>query len=197
MKSHLMFSMLLLVAAGRVFAQAAPGAVMWAANPSGQQPMPNAPALTLLPLGGAVPLRTGDGGKCLLVARRGPQIVAVELSPLVIGPKLVGWTPKVIDMNTLTSKWGYAPPKPSEQPAFGNPVTNAIAATSKSGEKPSAYSGSSAWSNTNVDAHRESARQGASAGTVTVNVKTYRKYSQFEAASTDVPGTASDEYFCQ
>jgi hypothetical protein len=128
--------------------------------------MPGAPPLTLLPSSsGAVPLRTGDGGKCLLVARRGTQIVAVELSPVVNGPKLVGWAPKQIDMNTLTSKWGYQPPQASSAvSAFGNPVTKSIAETSSSIAEASA--------------------------TVTVNGKTYRRFTQFK-------DTAADEYLCE
>jgi hypothetical protein len=168
-----MLMLLALMAAAGVNAQTAPsGSVLWAASPAGQQPMPGAPPLTLLPFSsGAVPLRTGDGGKCLLVARRGTQIVAVELSPVVNGPKLVGWAPKQIDMNTLTSKWGYQPPQASSAvSAFGNPVTKSIAATNKTSVSSSASAESSE--------------------TVTVNGKTYRRFTQFK-------DTSADEFLCE
>ncbi|MDR5752747.1 MULTISPECIES: hypothetical protein [unclassified Caballeronia] len=173
MKSRPMLMLLSTLAAASVSAQTvSTGAVTsatWAANPAGAQPMPNAPPLTLLSFSGAVPLRTAEGGKCLLVARRGTQIVAVELSPVVNGPAIVGWTPRQIDMNTLTSKWGY-------HAAQGNAVTNI-----------------SAW-NANVDAHRKDAAQTQSVHSVTVNGKTYRQYSQFKDASAK---NASDEYLCE
>jgi hypothetical protein len=193
MKSRLMLMLLSVMAAGGAYAQAVPaGSVMWAANPVGQQPMPNAPPLALLSFSGAVPLRTADGGKCLLVARRGTQIVAVELAPVVSGPKLLGWAPKQIDMDTLTSKWGYTPPQANgATSAFENPVTKSIASSSQAGSYSSASA--SAWSNTSVDAHRKDVTEKESSETVTVNGKTYKKYSHFKEAS----GSASDEYICE
>jgi hypothetical protein len=196
MKSRLMLMLLSTLAAASVSAQTvstgAVTSVTWAANPAGAQPMPNAPPLTLLSFSGAVPLRTADGGKCLLVARRGTQIVAVELSPVLNGPSIVGWTPRQIDMNTLTSKWGYtAPQGRAAASAFGNPVTHSMAA----GSKPAASPQMSAWNNANVDAHRKDAMETQSQA-VTVNGKTYRKYSQFKDASAKT-SDASDEYLCE
>jgi hypothetical protein len=186
MKSRLMLVLLSTLAAASVSAQTvSTGAVTsatWAANPAGAQPMPNAPPLTLLSFSGAVPLRTAEGGKCVLVARRGTQIVAVELSPVVSGPAIVGWTPRQIDMNTLTSKWGYhASPGNAATNAFGHPVT------------PASAPPASEW-NANVDAHRKDTAQTQSAQSVTVNGKTYRQYSQFKDASAK---NASDEYLCE
>jgi hypothetical protein len=191
MKSRLMLMLLSTLAAASVSAQTvSTGAVTsatWAANPAGAQPMPNAPPLTLLSFSGAVPLRTAEGGKCLLVARRGTQIVAVELSPVVNGPAIVGWTPRQIDMNTLTSKWGYhASQGNAATNAFGNPVTRTMGAAASA---PNV----SAW-NAKVDAHRKDATQTQSAQSVTVNGKTYRQYSQFKDASAK---NASDEYLCE
>ncbi|SAL64930.1 hypothetical protein [Caballeronia humi] len=180
MKSRPMLMLLALMTAAGVNAQAASSSsVLWAASPAGQQPMPGGPPLTLLPSSsGAVPLKTGDGGKCLLVARRGTQIVAVELSPVVNGPKLVGWVPKQIDMNTLTSKWGYQPAQASSMvSAFSNPVTKSIARTNK----------------TNVS----SGASAESSATVTVNGKTYHRYTQFKDTSAEASASASDEYFCE
>lgn len=197
MKSRLMLMLLSVMAAGGAYAQAVPaGSVVWAANPVGQQPMPNAPPLALLSFSGAVPLRTADGGKCLLVARRGTQLVAIELAPVVDGPKLVGWAPKQIDMDTLTSKWGYKPPQANGvTSAFENPVTKSIASTSKAGTYASASA--SAWSNTSVDAHRKDVTEKESSETVTVNGKTYKKFSHFKEASGKTPVNASDEYICE
>jgi hypothetical protein len=198
MKSRLMLMLLSTLAAASVSAQTvstgAVTSVTWAANPAGAQPMPNAPPLTLLSFSGAVPLRTADGGKCLLVARRGTQIVAVELSPVVNGPAIVGWTPRQIDMSTLTSKWGYhASLGNAAGSGFGNPVTRSMAAATKPASSPRM----SAWSNTNVDAHRKDTMEAQSAQPVTVNRKTYRKYSQLQEASATTPSNASDEYFCE
>lgn len=176
--------------------------VIWAANPVGVQSMPDAQALALLPSSGYVPLQT-SGGKCLLVARRGTQIVAVELSPLAIGPKVIGWKPQVIDMSTLTSKWGYEPPKSSiDTKSFGNPVTNAISTENKADtSKGGAFARASSWSNGNVEAHSSaiasSSGETEAAESVTVNGKTYRKYSHFKPATAEAPVAASDEYFCQ
>ncbi|WP_244817082.1 hypothetical protein [Caballeronia sp. Lep1P3] len=158
------------------------GAAIWAANPVGAQPMPDAQALSLLPSGGYAPLRT-SGGKCLLVARRGTRIVAVELSPLAIGAKVIGWKPQTIDMNALTSKWGYRPQQSTlDAKAFGNPVTNSIAQTATRAD---------AWSRALASGETESA------ATVTANGKTYRTYSRFKPATPEAPLAASDEYFCQ
>ncbi|MDR5762233.1 hypothetical protein [Caballeronia sp. LZ035] len=171
--------------------------VIWAANPAGVQAMPNAQALALLPSSGYVPLQT-SGGKCLLVARRGTQIVALELSPLAIGAKVIGWKPQVIDMSTLTSKWGYQAPDSSlDTKSFGNPVTAQISAQSSTVMSTNA----SAWGNGNVDAHSSAIAAASgemeSAEAVTVNGKTYRRYSHFKTATADAPVAASDEYFCQ
>lgn len=175
--------------------------MIWAANPAGVQAMPNAQALALLPSSAYVPLQT-SGGQCLLVARRGTQIVALELSPLAIGAKVIGWKPQVIDMSTLTSKWGYKTPDVSmDTQSFGNPVTAQISAQSSMDMSNHA----SSWSNSKVEAHSSAiaAASGASAGelesaeSVTVNGKTYRRYSHFKPATTDAPVAASDEYFCQ
>jgi hypothetical protein len=199
MKSRLMLVLLSVMAAGGANAQAVPaGSVMWAASPVGQQPMPNAPPLALLSFSGAVPLQTADGRKCLLVARRGTQIVAVELAPVVNGPKLVGWAPKEIDMDTLTSKWGYKPPPANgATSAFENPVTKSIASTSQAGTYASASASASAWSNTSVDAHRKDVTEKESSETVTVNGKTYKRFSHFKEASGKTPVNASDEYICE
>ncbi|SAL82623.1 hypothetical protein AWB68_06592 [Caballeronia choica] len=197
MKSRLMLMLLSVMAAGGANAQAVPaGSVMWAANPVGQQPMPNAPPLALLSYSGTIFLRTADGGECVLVARRGTQIVAVELSPVVDGPKLVGWSPKQIDMDTLTSKWGYKLPQTNgPTSAFENPVTKSIASTSKVGAYSSASA--SAWSNTSVDVHRKDVTEQESSETVTVNGKTYQKFSHFKETSGTTPVSASDEYICE
>ncbi|HEX7934480.1 MAG TPA: hypothetical protein VF573_15565 [Paraburkholderia sp.] len=207
MKSYLMLAMLSLAAIADVTAQAAtPGTALWAATPAGSQPVPNAPDLVLLQWSGAVPLKLSDRGKCLLVARRGPQIVAIELSPLIEGPKLVGWAPKQIDMNTATSKWGYvAPSWDANRAKFSNPATASIQASSKTVANASgasaAYANASAstksWTNASVEAHKSGAATSESAQTVTVKGKTYTKYSHFEAASAQVPMAASDEYICQ
>ncbi|SAK57700.1 hypothetical protein AWB79_02432 [Caballeronia hypogeia] len=176
--------------------------VVWAASPAGLQAMPNAQALALLPSSGYVPLQT-SGGKCLLVARRGTQIVALELSPLTIGAKVIGWKPQEIDMSAVTSKWGYVPPKSSvDTEGFGNPVTSAITATSKTDtSKGGSYAKASAWSNSKVEAHSSaiasSSGETEAAESVTVNGKTYRKYSHFKPATPEAPMAASDEYICQ
>ncbi|BAN25195.1 hypothetical protein BRPE64_BCDS05340 [Caballeronia insecticola] len=176
--------------------------VIWAANPAGVQAMPNAQALALLPSSGYVPLQT-SGGKCLLVARRGTQIVAVELSPLAIGTKVIGWKPQEIDMSALTSKWGYKAPESSvDTKRFGNPVTTQISAQSKTDtSKDGSFARASAWSNGQVEAHSSAIASGSgeteAAESVTVNGKTYRKYSHFKPATADAPVAASDEYFCQ
>ena len=112
MKSRLMLMLLSVMAAGGANAQAVPQVrscgrrAPWASSRCRTRRRSRCCRFS-----GAVPLQTADGRKCLLVARRGTQIVAVELSPVVNGPKLVGWAPKQIDMNTLTSKWGYKPPQ--------------------------------------------------------------------------------------
>jgi hypothetical protein len=204
-----MIAMMPPAAQAQAQAQASAG-VIWAANPVGVQAMPNEQALALLPSSGYVPLQT-SGGKCLLVARRGTQIVALELSPLAIGAKVIGWKPQVIDMDTLTSKWGYKTPDASaDTKSFGNPVTAQIAAQSTTDtSKGGSYAQASAWSNGNVEAHSSAiatasaSSSGASAGeteraeSVTVNGRTYRRYSHFKPATADVPLAASDEYFCQ
>ncbi|AQH02017.1 hypothetical protein A9R05_20520 [Burkholderia sp. KK1] len=180
----------------------ASGGLIWAANPAGVQAMPDAQALALLPSSGYVPLETA-GGKCLLVARRGTKIVAVELSPLAIGTKIIGWKPQEIDMSTLTSKWGYVPPKSSiDTKSFGNPVTNTLSAQSKTDtSKGGTFARASSWSNGNVEAHSSAIASAngetEAAESVTVNGKTYRKYSHFKPATADAPVAASDEYFCQ
>jgi hypothetical protein len=169
--------------------------VVWAANPVGAQTIPDAASIALLPSSGYVPLQT-SAGKCLLVARRGTQIVAIELSPLKIGAKVIGWKPQTIDMDTLTSKWGYQPPQSSiDTKGFGNPVTAQIAGQTKTDTKSGSYSTSSTWGNSHV----ESASTGESeaAVTVTANGKTYRKYSHFKPATPEAPVASSDEYFCQ
>ena len=178
--------------------------VIWAANPVGVQTMPDAQALALLPSSGYVPLRTSvEGGKCLLVARRGTQIVAVELSPLAIGNKVIGWKPQQIDMSAVTSKWGYEPPKSSvDTKSFGNPVTNAISTQSKTDtSKGGSFARASSWGNSNVEAHSSaiasSSGETESAESVTVNGKTYRKFSHFKPATAEAPVAASDEYLCQ
>jgi hypothetical protein len=208
MKNHRKAAAIALAAAAMVsmmpmsaHADASAG-VIWAANPAGVQTMPDAQALALLPSSGYVPLQS-SGGKCLLVARRGTQIVALELSPLSIGKKVIGWKPQEIDMSTLTSKWGYEPRKSSiDTNSFGNPVTNAIAEQSKTDtSKGGSYARASSWSNGNVDAHSSaiasSNGETEAAESVTVNGKTYRKYSHFKPATADAPVAASDEYFCQ
>jgi hypothetical protein len=169
--------------------------VVWSANPAGAQSVPNAPPLALLPSSGYAPLQTA-GGKCLLVARRGTQIVAIELSPLTIGMKVIGWKPQTIDMDTLTSKWGYQPQHSTlDAKDFGNPVTTQISAQTKTDTTSGAFSKSSSWSNAHVESF--STGESESAVTVTANGKTYRKYSHFKPATPDAPVAASDEYFCQ
>lgn len=176
--------------------------VIWAANPAGVQAMPGAQAIALLPSSGYVPLQSA-GGKCLLVARRGTQIVAIELSPLAIGPKVIGWKPQEIDMSTVTSKWGYQPPKSSlDEKSFGNPVTSAIADQSKTElSKGGSYAQSKTWNNGNVESHSSaiasSSGETQNAESVTVNGKTYHKYSHFKPATPEAPVAASDEYICQ
>ncbi|SAK99349.1 hypothetical protein [Caballeronia ptereochthonis] len=171
--------------------------VIWAANPVGVQAMPNEQALALLASSGYVPLQT-SGGKCLLVARRGTKIVAVELSPLAIG-----WKPQEIDMSTLTSKWGYKTPQSSlDTERFGNPVTTRMSGQSTTDtSNGGSYAKASAWSNSNVEAHSSAIASGSgeteAAESVTVNGKTYRKYSHFKPATPEAPVAASDEYFCQ
>jgi hypothetical protein len=161
-------------------AGAAENAVIWAANPAGAQSVPQAASVTLLPSNGYVPLKTASG-KCLLVARRGTQIVAVELSPLTQGDKLIGWKPQAIDMSTLTSKWGYS--------------IDGAAQNRTELKKDGSYATSSAWGNTHVESIARGETQ--SAVTVTQNGKTYRKYSHFKPATPDMPVAASDEYFCR
>ncbi|SAL12801.1 hypothetical protein AWB73_00426 [Caballeronia turbans] len=206
MKSHTKMAAIALAASAAVWMMPmsahadANAGVIWAANPVGVQPMPDAHAL--LPSSGYVPLQS-SGGKCLLVARRGTQIVAVELSPLSVGAKIVGWKPQEIDMSTLTSKWGYQPPKSSiDTKSFGNPVTNTIAEQGKTDtSKGGSYARASSWSNNNVEAHSSaiasSSGETEAAESVTVNGKTYRKYSHFKPATAEAPVAASDEYFCQ
>jgi len=208
MKSHTKMAAIALAASAAVWMMPmsahadANAGVIWAANPVGVQPMPDAHALALLPSSGYVPLQS-SGGKCLLVARRGTQIVAVELSPLSVGTKIVGWKPQEIDMSTLTSKWGYQPPKSSiDTKSFGNPVTNTIAEQGKTDtSKGGSYARASSWSNNNVEAHSSaiasSSGETEAAESVTVNGKTYRKYSHFKPATAEAPVAASDEYFCQ
>ncbi len=150
---------------------------MWAANPVGTQSVPNAPSITLLPSNGYVPLRTASG-KCLLVARRGTQIVAVELTPMTDGAKVIGWKPQTVDMDTVTSKWGY------HADASGSIVTRQMADQK-----------SSTWTNTHVQALASG--ESESSVSVTANGKTYRKYSHFKPATPDAPQAASDEYICQ
>jgi hypothetical protein len=152
-------------------------AVMWAANPAGTQTMPDAPPLTLLSSGGYVPLKTSSD-KCLLVARRGTQIVAVELSRVSSGGSVIGWKPQTVDMNTVTSKWGYT------ANASGSTITRQMADQK-----------SSAWTNSHVEAM--SGGESESAMTVTMNGKTYSKYSHFKPATAETPQAASDEYICQ
>ncbi|SAK92419.1 hypothetical protein AWB77_05180 [Caballeronia fortuita] len=208
MKSHKKLAAIALAASAMVsmtpmsaHADASAG-VIWAANPAGVQSMPDAQALALLPSSGYVPLQT-SGGTCLLVARRGTQIVAVELSPLAIGAKVIGWKPQTIDMSTLTSKWGYVPPKSSVDTAsYGNPMTDTISKESKTDTSTSgSYARASAWGNGKVEAHSSAIASGSgeteAAESVTVNGKTYRKYSHFKPATADAPVAASDEYFCQ
>ncbi|WP_321793299.1 hypothetical protein [Caballeronia sp. J97] len=208
MKSHKKMAAIALAASATVsmmpmhaHADASAG-VIWAANPVGVQSMPDAQALALLPSSGYVPLQT-SGGKCLLVARRGTQIVAVELSPLSIGAKVIGWKPQAIDMSTLTSKWGYVPPTSSiDTASFGNPVTGSISQQTKTDtSKSGSYARSGNWGNGNVEAHSRAVASGTgeteAAESVTVNGKTYRKYSHFKPATAEAPMPASDEYFCQ
>ncbi|MDR5768532.1 MULTISPECIES: hypothetical protein [unclassified Caballeronia] len=208
MKSHKKMAAIALAASATVSmmpmsarADASAG-VIWAANPVGVQSMPDAQALALLPSSGYVPLQT-SGGKCLLVARRGTQIVAVELSPLAIGAKVIGWKPQQIDMSTVTSKWGYVPPKSSiDTKSFGNPVTSTISEANKTDtSKGGSYARASSWGNGNVEAHSSAIASATgeteAAESVTVNGKTYRKYSHFRPATAEAPMAASDEYFCQ
>jgi hypothetical protein len=196
MKNQLKSIVLPLAAAVVVVASAhaaLPGSVVWAADPVGAQMTPDAQSITLLSSSGYVPLKNPGTGKCLLVARRGTQIVALELSPLAIGPKVIGWAPKEISMDALTSQWGYQPPAAwsAEQAGFSNSATAAMVASGSSA------SGASSWSNASVEAHQAQGGEQESAETVTVNGKTYRKYSHFVAATKETPVAASDEYFCQ
>jgi hypothetical protein len=163
--------------------------VVWAANPVGAQAMPDASFVTLMSSSGYVPLKTSSG-KCLLVARRGTQIVAIELSPLLDGAKVIGWKPQVIDMNTLTSKWGYHADEAS------NPASAQIAVQSRTAlNKDGSYSTSSSWINSHVQTIASG--ESESAVSVTVNGKTYRKYTHFKPATPLAPLPASDEYICQ
>ncbi|SPB13054.1 hypothetical protein NOV72_00354 [Caballeronia novacaledonica] len=208
MKSHKNMAAIALAASATVSMTpmsahaAASAGVIWAANPVGVQAMPDAQALALLPSSGYVPLQTSSG-KCLLVARRGTQIVAVELSPLTVGAKVVGWKPQQIDMSTLTSKWGYTPPASSiDTKSFGNSVTNTISEQGKTDtSKGGSYARASSWGNGNVEAHSSaiasSSGETETAESVTVNGKTYRKYSHFKPATAEAPVAVSDEYFCQ
>jgi hypothetical protein len=192
-----------LVAMVPTIARAQAGAgVIRAANPAGVQSMPNEQALALLPSTGYVPLQT-SGGKCLLVARRGTRIVALELSPLTIGARVIDWKPQQIDMSTLTSKWGYKAPESSlDTERFGNPVTARIAQQSSTDtSKGGSYAQASAWSNGHVESHSSAIASAAgeteAAEPVTVNGTTYRGYSHFRPATAEAPVAASDEYFCQ
>jgi hypothetical protein len=169
-------------------AQAADAGVMWAANPTGMQTVPEAAPIALMPSSGYVPLQT-SAGKCLLVARRGTRIVAIELSPVKEGATLLGWKPQVVDMNTVTSKWGYRPQ------GAGSSTTMKMGADTSGINKDGSYSTSSTWTNTHVAALASG--ESESAVTVTVNGKTYRKYSHFKAATADTPDAASDETICE
>ncbi|MEZ2311089.1 hypothetical protein AB6809_31050 [Paraburkholderia sp. RCC_158] len=203
MKSHLSVVMLSLAAVAGANAQiTAPALAISASNAAGSQVTPNTLPFALLAWKGAIPLKVSEGGKCLLVARRGPQIVAVELSPLNDGPTVVGWSTREIDMDTATSRWGYVAPKwASDEARFGNPVTASIAASSKTVAKesatPATFSSSGAQSNASVQARDRAAEESESSETVTVNGKAYRKYSHFKAASTGLLEAVQDEYICQ
>ena len=128
--------------------------MIWAANPVGVQPMPNAQAFALLPSSGYVPLqsfgRQVPAGRAARHADRRGGIVAAS-----IGAKVIGWKPQQIDMSTLTSKWGYTPPKSSlDTKSFGNPVTSRYSKQSKTDtSKGGSYARASSWSNGNVEAH--------------------------------------------
>ncbi|MEZ2311511.1 hypothetical protein AB6809_33270 [Paraburkholderia sp. RCC_158] len=203
MKNHLILMTLSLAAVAGANAQTtAPVLVIFASNPVILQAAPSVLFPALLIWKNAIPLKVSEGGKCLLVARRGPQIVAVELSPLNDGPTVVGWSTREIDMDTATSRWGYVAPKwPSDEARLSNPVTASIGASSKTVAKesatPASFSSSGARSNASVEAHGQAADESEWSETVTVNGKTYRKYSHFKAASTGLFEAVQDEYICQ
>jgi hypothetical protein len=184
--------------------------VIWPVNPSGRQPMVNAPPLTLLTVPGDSPVQTTTGDKCLLVSRRGSAIVAVELDPLKIGPKIIGWKPKEISADELTKDWDYKAqplvqdqkkfePKRVEGQLFDNPITSEYIMSNKSlgNGYNNVASSSSSWSNASVDAHGKASVETESTAVVTINGKTYRKYTHFKDATQDMPTPASDEYFCK
>lgn len=183
---------------------------IWAANPSsGPQPMVNSPPLTLLSVPSDSPLQTTTGDKCLLVSRRGSQTVAVELNPLKIGPRVIGWKPKEISADQLTKDWEYKAepltptpkyePKKVEGQLFDNPITSQFIMSNQSlgNGYNNVSSASSSWSNSSVDAHGKATTETESTVAVTINGKTYRKYTHFKSASQDTPTPASDEYFCK
>jgi hypothetical protein len=190
-----------------VAAAIAAGPAIWAAHPVGPQSLPDMAPIDLIEPIGDYPLADGTRG-CLLVARRDNRIIAVELTPLMNGPKIVGWTPSVIDNDTLVSRWHYQAPEWTQQSTFANPATDQMAASSSSITASSAVAGiarnqsvtsSSAktWSQRGKDASGKDTAHMASSTTVTINGKVYSRYTNFESASTDVPATSLDDYLCQ
>jgi hypothetical protein len=168
--------------------------LIWSPDPAGPQPLPNLPPIRLLDPLRAGPFHGVSGTeRCLLVARRGSTIIAIELTALRMGPRIVGWTPKVIDGDTLTSKWKYQAPKWDERLPASNPVVAAIAASSSL----SMASSSSAWSSRSTDEHGNDVTRGSTAETVTIDGKTYSRYTSFRYASREVRTPDSDDYFCE
>lgn len=182
--------------------------LIWSPEPVGPQPLPNMPPIQLLEPIAEYPFRALSGTeRCLLVATRGSTIIAIELTALRLGPRVVGWSPKIVDDATLTSKWKYEAPKLDEQIAASNPVTAAIAATSSlpkgnivsnlEQNQTAVSSSAKTWSSREKDAQGSEVMRGETAQTVTINGKRYSKYTNFRYASTEVRTPDSDEYFCE
>jgi len=197
MKSHLIFAMLTLAAVtGANALAAAPPASVWAGEPGGVSATSSVSAPALLQWSGAIPLSTAGGEKCLLVARRQSQIVAIELSPLLVGPGVIGWAPNGIGTSAASSEQANAATARN-----GNPATAAITASNhampRQSVTPETFSKSGSWRNSSVEADRKAAAAKESVEVVTVKGKTYRTYGHFKTAPKEVPTAVSEEKVCQ
>ncbi|AXF11930.1 hypothetical protein CUJ91_29425 [Paraburkholderia graminis] len=203
MKSHLVFAMLTLAAVtGANALAAAPPASVWAGEPGGVSATSSVSAPALLQWSGAIPLSTAGGEKCLLVARRQSHIVAIELSPLVVGPGVIGWAPNGIGTSTASSEQANAATaRDGNPPRFSNPATAAITASNhampRQSVTPETFSKSGSWRNSSVEADRKAAAAKESVEVVTVKGKTYRTYGHFKTAPKEVPTAVSEEKVCQ
>lgn len=201
MKRHLVSVALLFASHTGLNAQTVfPAATIWPGEAGESSLFSDPSALALLQWRGSIAVRALDGTKCLLVARRRSQIVAIELPPLLVGPRPIAGATSELQVSSGDAGVPVARAGSATQMWLNHPANAAssswnrltpgknIAAESGVGVRPEGDVNLRSNSRTAVGREPEQA--------VTIRGRTYTKYSPQELAQKQPLGGGAEEHFC-